>query len=293
MEDLFMNPVEEFEKRFEEQITDLLVLIKEPVGAAAIVDNMLRPSVEFIASVNTQTGEFSRETGQLEWMIKNSKLRIGWGYDFKQYQICHIQARKCIPIPLKPYMRKTVNNCYMVVKVLEKNASEPRLDAVKEHVMQPVSIVDDVLGTFELNRRFSWFEGTVDWLGEQCSVSLETDEEDGETAKNALAHLKKLYEDRKEWEDKFRQFAADELWELANDWYECDDEDWDEDEEYDEDVIHITKEQFLDRISIISITVYPSGRLTLYYDADDMFTDHAIEIDANINGDMKSADIVG
>lgn len=287
-----MDTVKEFEKHFEEKITDLLVLIKEPVGGAAIVDDMLRPSVEFIASVNTQTGEFSRETGRLEWMIKNSKLRIGWGYDFKQYQICHIQARKCIPIPLKPYMRKTVNNCYMVVKVLEKNASEPRLDAVKEHVMQPVSIVDDALGTFVLNRQFSWFEGTVDWLGEQCQIYLRTDEEDGETAENAFAHLKKLTENRKEWDDRFRLFAAEDLWELANEWYECDDEELDEEDE-DADIIYITKEQFFDRISIISITVYPSGRLTLYYDADEMFTDHAIEIDADVNGNMKRADIVG
>lgn len=43
----------------------------------------------------------------------------------------------------------------------------------------------------------------------------------------------------------------------------------------------------------MTITVYPSGRLTLCYDADDMFTDHAIEINANVNGDMKRANIVG
>lgn len=287
-----MNPVEEFEKRFEDKITDMLVLIKAPAGGAAIVGDMLRPSVEFIASVNTQTGEFSRETGRLEWMIKNSKLRIGWGYDFRQYQICHIQARKNIPIPLEPYMRKTRNNCYMVVKVLEGNASEPRLDALREHIMQPVSIVDDMLGTFELNRRFSWFEGTIDWLGDQCRVSLQTDEEDGETAEKAFAHLKNLTENRKEWDDRFRLFATKALWELANEWYECDDEELDGEDE-DADIIYITKEQFFHRISIISITVCPSGRLTLYYDADDMFTDHAIEIDANINGDMKRADIVG
>lgn len=285
-----MNPVEEFEKRFEDSITDLLVLIKTDVGGAAVVGNMLRPSVEFIASVNTQTGEFSRETGRLEWMIKNRKLRIGWGYHFKRYQIYHIQARKNIPITLEPYMRKTLNNCYMVVRVLGQNVSEPRLDAVRKHIMQPVSIADDALGTFDLDRQFSWFEGTIDWLGTQCRVYLRTDEEDGDTAEHAFAHLRKLYEDRKTWDEKFRLFAADELWELANDWYGCDNENLDED---DEDVIHITKEQFFHRISIESITIHPTGSLTLYYDADDMFTDHAIEIDANINGAMKSADIVG
>lgn len=287
-----MNAETEFEKRFEDRITDMLVLIKAPVSGAAVEGDMLHPIVEFIASVNTQTNEFSRETGQLEWMVKNSKLRIDWKYHFKQYQICHIQARKNISIPLKPYMRKAANNRYMIVKVLEKNVSEPRLDAVREHVMQPVTIVDDTIGTFELDRQFSWFEGTIDWPGGQCSVSLETDEEDGETAEKAFAHLKILCEDPKAWDDRFRLFAADSLWELANDWYECDDEDLDE-EDAEEDLIHITKEQFYQRISICSVTVYPSGDLTLYYDADDMFADHAIEIAANINGDIKRANIVG
>ena len=287
-----MNTVEEFEKRFEDKITDLIVLIKAPAGGAAVIGDMLRPCVEFIASVNTQTGEFSRETGRLEWMIKKKKLQIGWGYNFKQYQICHIRARKSIPIPLEPYMRKSLNNCYMVVEVVEKNVSESRLDAVREHVIQPVSIEDDILGTFALDRQFSWFEGTIDWLGTACHVSLRTDEEDGETAAKAYSHLKKLYENLREWDEKFRLFAAGELWELANDWYGCDDENWDEDDE-DADEIHITKEQFFHRISIESISIYPSGNFTLYYDADDMFTDHAIEIEADLNGEMKSADIVG
>lgn len=289
-----MNPVEKFESRFENKITDMLVLIKAPASGAAVVGNMLRPCVEFIASVNTQTGEFSRETGRLEWLIKNKKLRIGWGYDFQQYQICHIRARKNIPIKLEPYMRKSLNNCYKLVKVVRKHVSEPRLDAFKEHVMQPVSIKDSVLGTFKLDREYSWFEGTIDWLGTECNVSLRTDEEDGETAQDAYAHLKKLYENAKEWDERFRLFATDELWELANDWYQGEDEDEDT-EEFDEDgeEIHITREEFSRRISIERIMIRPSGNLTLYYDADDMFTDHAIEIDADINGEMKSADIIG
>lgn len=104
-----------------------------------------------------------------------------------------------------------------------------------------------------LNRQYSWFEGTIDWLGIQCSVSLETDEEDGETAVKAYAHLQELHKNMKERDEKFRRFATGELWELANDWYEDDDED----------------------------------------DGEDMFTDHAIEIDADINGELKSANIVG
>lgn len=286
-----MNTIEEFEKRFEPEISDLIVLIKTSVNGAAVAGDMLRPSVEFIASVIPQTGEFSREPGRLEWLIKNSKLRTGWGFHFKQYQICRIRARKNIPITLEPYMLKTLNNCYMVLKIVEKNVSEPRLEALKNHLMQLVSIEDPVLGRFVLERQYSCFEGTLDWLGTGCRINLLTDERDGDTAEKAYAHLKKLYGSRKEWDEKFRHFAAEQFWELANEWYDGDD--IDEDEDKDADIIYITKEDFIRRIALMNIAISAEGNLTLYYDDGDMFAGHAIEIDANIDGSMKRADIVG
>lgn len=292
---IHMNPVKDFEKRFGTEVSDLLVLMKADVGAAAVVGDMLRPAVDFIASVNTQTGELSEEKGRLEWMVPNPPGRTGWGYDFRQYQIYHIRARKNIPITLTPDMLSTMNNCYMVVEVLEENIQETRLDAIREHLMKPVTIKDAVFGTFVLDRQFSDFEGTVDWLGTECSVSLETDEQDGDTAGKAYAHLQELYKNRAEWDDKLRQFAAEELLELANEWF--DDEDDDDDDFEDEDgedeihITHITKKEFLRRISANGIVVTPSGDLTFYYDADDMFTDHAIIIDADMDGNMSGANI--
>lgn len=285
-----MDTVKEFEKRFAPEITDLLVLIRNSVDGAAVVGDMLRPSVEFIASVNTETGEFSQETGRLEWLIKNKKLRIGWGFHFKQYQICHIRARKNIPITLEPHMHKSLNNCYMVIKIIEKNVSEPRLDAVKEHFLQPVLIGDTALGTFTLDRKFSCFEGAIDWIGTTCSVSMQTDDEDGETAKKAHAYLQELHKNMREWDEKFRHFAAEQLWELANQWYDGDDTG---SEDEDADIIYITKEAFIRRIALMSITISAEGDLTLYYDDDNMFAGHAIEIDANIDGSMNGTDIVG
>ena len=292
-----MNPVKEFEKRFENEITDMLVLIKSSASGAAVVGDMLRPSVNFIASKNTQTGEFSQETGRLEWMISKETKQSGWGYNFKQFQICHIRARKNIPISLTPSMLKTMNNCYMVVEVLAEDVSDPQLEAVREHVAKPLAIEDPVLGTFVLDREFSWFKGAIDWLGTKCIVYLETDEEDGETAGNAFAHLQVFYQNLGEWDEKFRLFAAKSLLEMANEWYEEGDS-FDEDasndhDKDDEDEIHITKEEFLRRISAESITITADGDLTLYYDADEMFTDHAIEIDADMSGEISSAYLVG
>lgn len=280
-----MSTIEEFEKKFKEEVLEMLILTKESAIGAAVYGDMLKPSLSFVASVNVTTGEFSCEKGRLEWMIENIPGRVGWGYDFKQFGIYRIKARRSIPVELKPYMTDIVNNCYMVVEVMEEDASEPRLDEIREKISKPV-IIKDELGKFVLDRSLSWFEGSVEWLGDKCSVSLNTDEEDGDTAIKALSVLKELCNDLKNWDNRFRTYAADKLTDLANDWRQ-------EEEKSDEDGEPITKDEFANRIEISELTITPDGDLTLYYNDDDMFWGHAVEIDANIDGELSDADIVG
>lgn len=280
-----MNVKEEFENKFYEEVEELLILTKESVGGAAIVGDMLRPSLEFIASVNGKTGELSREKGRLEWMIKNVPGRAGWGYDFQQFGIYRVKVRKSIPVKLEPYMSKTVNNCYMVLEILEKNASEPRLEEIREQISKPVIIEEEPLGIFELDRQFSSFQGDMEWLGGTCSVFLETDEEDGDTARKALEVLIELHRDLKNWDDKFRRYAAEKLTDLANQWLQEEEDSGNSDP--------ITEETFAERLEISEVSITPDGEITLYYNDDDMFWGHAVEVDANINGEILDANIVG
>lgn len=279
-----MNCVE-FENKFQKEVVELLVLTKESVGGAAIYGDMLKPSLNFIASVNVKTGELSQEKGRLEWIIKNTSDRVGWGYNFKQYGIYHIKARKSIPVILEPYMSKSLNNCYMVIEVVKENVFEPRLDEIREKISKPVIIEEDGLGKFVLDRRFSWFKGAIEWLGVQCRVSLKTDEEDGDTAEQALTALKELHKNLKSWDDSLRKYAAEKLTELANDWLQEQDDC--------EEAAPITKENFADRLEMSELLITPNGDFTLYYCDDDMFLGHAVEVDANINGELSDAYIVG
>ena len=59
-----------FEERFEKETLELLVLTKSEVTGASRNGIFLTPSVDFVASVNVQTGEFSQEKGNLEWMLE-------------------------------------------------------------------------------------------------------------------------------------------------------------------------------------------------------------------------------
>ena len=172
---------------------------------------------------------------------------------------------------------------YMLIRVLEENASNEKLEALKEHYSKPIS-TENELGTFVLEREFSWFEGSINWNGVEANVYLETDEEDGDTAEQAMAVLKSVIENIVDNDNKYREFAAQELTGLANEWLSESDE---------SDVEEITQETFAKRMEISEVTVSPDGSLSLIYHDDDMFWGHVIEIIVEPNGEIISANIAG
>ncbi len=278
-----MSVIEEFEKEFDSEEIEMLVLIKSGCSGAAVYDNMLRPSVDFLASFDLETGTLLKETGRIEWMIKNEKNRKGWGYDFQQFGIYHIKVKKCISKKLKPYQMELLNNRYMLIDIIEDNVTNADLEKLQEYYARPVTIENE-LGVFELNREFSWFEGEIDWDGIEVSVFMETDEEGGDSAIRAITALLEFANNFKELDKRYRIFAAKQLTELANDWLESDEE-----SELDE----ISQEMFTKRIEMSEMIFSSSGELTLYYNDDDMFWGHSIEIDIDVSGKAIDANIVG
>lgn len=160
-------------------------------------------------------------------------------------------------------MSKTLNNCYMVLEILEKNVPEPRLVEIRDEISKSVIIKEEPLGEFELDRQFSFFEGEMEWLGEICGVFLETDEEDRDTVWKALGVLRELHADLKNWDEKFRRDAAEKLTDLANEWLQ--------EEEDGEKYAPITRESFAGRLEISEVSITPDGDIILYYHDDDMF----------------------
>ena len=274
-----MSVQTDFEKDFETEEYEMLILVQSSCKGAANIEDMLKPFVDFLASIDLRTGQFSHEKGRLEWLIKNDNNRQGWGYDFEQLGIYRITVRKCIPQDQTPYM----NNRYMLINVLEENASNKKLEALKAYYAKPVSIENE-LGSFALDRDFSWFEGSINWNGVEANVYLETDEEDGDTAKQAMKVLKRVVDNIVENDIRYREYAAEELTELANDWMEASDE---------IDTEEITKEIFMQRMEMSEITVSSNGSLSLFYNDDDMFWGHVIEIEVDSSGEIINAHIAG
>lgn len=71
-----MSVQTDFEKEFETEEYEMLILVQSPCKGAANIKDMLKPFVDFLASIDLRTGQFFHEKGRVEWLIKmiiNSK----------------------------------------------------------------------------------------------------------------------------------------------------------------------------------------------------------------------------
>ncbi len=269
-----------FEAGYEADVIELLVLTSEAVGnAGAMGEGVWLPSAGILESVEPVSGAL-RGAGKMVWLAEE-KERAGWIFNLKPLTIYHIKCRREREKALPEDAISFAPLSLMLVDVLERDLHHPALKRVLEEYMRPVVLTDELCGEFTLDRQFDCFYGDVDWLGDACSVALECDEEEKETAEGALAAFKTMYGNLQEWDNRFRAFAARKLTERANDWLE------------DEDSQPITEADFAQRISISECNIGPGGDYTAYYDDDDLFYGHIILIEGNVEGEMEDAYIAG
>lgn len=288
----------EFAAQFDEQVIELQVLMKSSCNGAAVLRDALKPSAGFYASYNMESGEYSENTGRLEWLVEKEKPeksmleRLGikkqgqskWGYDFEKLGIYRVKVRKCIPQELDPNQLEEMNNRYMLLSSVREKKPCKELKRLAEEYAKPVSVKSS-MGELVLNREMSMFEGTFTWQGGRLMVFLETDENEGNTADNALAAFETFSRDMENWDLRMKHFAAGELMELANDWLaDLDSEDKPEE---------ITDEYFVRVIEMRELSFESNGCITAYYSDGDLFWGHSIEIFVDENGELESADIVG
>lgn len=288
------------EQIYEQEIIDILVLLGDMGGSAGgVTKGIWEPSVDMLAYIDLSTQELVKCKGQISWLAEE-KDRNGWIYHLEDKKIYHLKVRK-----RKQKKQDSNNQDFLLAEVVERDITHPELNKILEKYETPMLIEDELCGTFSLERRFDWFVGTIDWLGNECLAMLTYDKEDmeegTETAERARHTLHIIYKDLKKWDEKFRKFAAEQLTELANDWLEDRDdfdgqEDFDEDNEYRENDEYenlITKETFAERIWISEIVMFSNGDYEVYYNDDDMFWGHIIIVSGNIETGLEDAQIAG
>ena len=264
--------INQFEQRFSEDIIEI-VAVTGPSGVGggkAGGDTLWRASIGLVAwrELTSSNHAVIQEEKRLEWLADDQGLKEAREWLNKD----------CI---VKLAVRRGENS-FMLVEVLDGGFHDIELEALRDELQKPVYYNDEKLGSFTLDRSVQTFAKPIVWANEEGTLYFDHDESEEMTAALVTAHM--LFEDELKWSDSIRNFAADELVELANDWL-ADSEDAELDE--------ITKDIFISKLELSSISVSANGDFTIYYNDGDMFWGHVIIVEGNVNGTFDSAYIAG
>lgn len=252
-----------FESGFEEQMEDMLIFIGEKPTNGYSSEGYREVRCEYIAVWNRQTDKPEHSFGKLTWIEKD--IPLIHKFYFKEMKAYHVWGRKS----------RENSKCYMVCSM--KKVTGERFERLREEAKKPITITSPT-GTFEWNKVFLEFEGKVDYLGEVCNIRLKTDNDELE-ADSQLERLNGIFRQLEKWDIEVKEFAAEDLLELANEWRE--------------DEAEITKEEFIRRIETPDITINADMSMVFTFGSDGMFTDHGIEIYIDENDNIIGSHIVG
>ena len=158
---------------------------------------------------------------------------------------------------------------------------DPDLKAILEEQKKPVTFWEDGLGTFTLNRSVDWFETEVDWLGTEISLTIDRNEDRASCVQNAKTLLAAMAE----WDKRVREYAADELLDLANDWSQDIDEDG--------EAVEVTREQFMERMEPESVEIRADGKFEFWFGDGELFCGHSIRVSGDLENGPEDAAMEG
>ena len=274
---------DEWERTFEEEARELLVLLAGSSGAAKR-NGFWEAAHSYLAYVDCETGNLCADDGRLVYPVSDEDNAAGKVLSrFRDEEIYRVTARKKIPQELPEGMSASAQNRLLVVEVLEENPPCPVLDEVLAEYRRPVVLKDEELGELSLDKDLDTFEGGVSWRGEDIDISLEVDSSSEDTWTAAVRAMKQMMTDQDRWDRDMRAFAARELTELACDWRES----------ADEEVPEITEESFAQRLDLTSIAMDPDGSFSAYFDDDDMFFGHCVVVYGTLEDGVSSAVMAG
>lgn len=151
-------------------------------------------------------------------------------------------------------------------------------------------IYNKVLGELVYNEELKWFEGNVNWCGNDVDFSLNVDNSNKTELNNTISVATDMVNNQQKWDDTVRKYAAEYLTDLANDWAYAD---YGEEDEESEEPPEITEQEFAERIDLCDITFYSDGRFVFWFYDDDMFAGHSVTVYGDIKNGCNNTGIEG
>lgn len=275
---------EGFEISYEEQDRELLVLMSDSCGGGVKYPTFWVAQAYFLAYVDVETNELKNGDGRLCWPITNKEEKSRAYFNrFQKGSIYRIKGRKLLEGVEPPGRIPSYYNQFYVTEVLEENASCPALEDILAEYRKPIILQDEVLGELVLNKDLSVLEGYVNWLGKEVSITLDIDKDNKGTWTKARKAMAQLLAVQQEWDREMRDFAAEKLTSLANEWQT----------EENKNAPKITQKNFCKRIILQSFVMTSGGSFSACYEDDNMFLGHFIVVYGSLKKGLTDADIEG
>lgn len=169
---------------------------------------------------------------------------------------------------------------------------DPDLEEIRKEQIREIFMEVEGLGRFLLDRSVDWFAASVSWMGKGIELTFDFDE-DEEVMEEAIRTAKALMSDQADWDRRAREYAADELLDSANDWAA---------EDTAEEVLErlkdagerlVSREQFMERMELESVSVEEDGEFEFWFGDGDMFWGHSIRVSGSLAGGLDGAYIEG
>lgn len=273
----------EWERTFEEEVREILVLLAGSSGAGKR-NGFWEAAHSYLAYVDCETGALCADDGRLVYPVSDEEYAAGGILGrFRDEEIYRVAARKKIQQELPEGMSASSQNRLLVVEVLEENPPCSALDEVLAEYRKPVVLNDEELGELSLDKDYDTFEGVISWQGEDLDIALEVDSSSEDTWVAAVQAMRQMLGDQNKWDRDMRAFAARELTQLACEWRES----------ADEEVPEITEESFAQRLDLTSIAMDADGSFSAYFDDDDMFFGHCVVVYGTLEDGISSAVMAG
>ena len=276
-----MSDLEEYLEGFQKEEFEILVYISKGWGASGQFDDYQRVLSYFPAMVDLRTGECIVADGRLGNLVKNEDYEKNEYFHFADNGIYRLLVSKCVYKDWGPGYLASMNNRYLLKKVIEENASSPELEAIRAEYTKDI-IIEVCDMEFLLNRDIGWFGGKVNILGGTCSVFLWLDMNSKMKAKKASARFESLMQDMKELDIKIKEYCAARMLDSANEWKE------------NEDDPDITADKFMENMGTPNeMVVHNNGKVEIMYGDGDMYGGHAIQVSINADNEIKDCELVG
>lgn len=284
--DLNSEEYKKFSHTFKGTEEEIIVLLSDAGGGAGMSggDNYWTATQHILAWKSVTTGEIHVGDGRLNWLITEENKEshgCAWPFNMQSGGIYRLRVRDLIDRTAPEGKLTEFYNRFYVLEVLENHVQCEELLNIQKEYREPVVVEEQQLGTFVLNKDYSYFSGEVKWNDQNISVMMSVDKDDRSTWHQTFENLRFFLNNMQQKDQEFRQYAAEQLTELANDWLQDE-----EDEE-------ITEDMFVSRINLVELAMDYNGDYSLYYNDDDMFWGHIIDIVGGIETGPTSASIAG